>query len=88
MFAAEIMSSSEPVTIATFRDICQAEFAQSVLEGSGIDAFIQQPFIASIAPHLMIGAGGVQVMVAGADAQRARDVLSSIEGDESPEAGG
>lgn len=78
------MSHSEPVTIATFRDIYQAEFAQSVLEGSGIESFIRQPFTAGIAPHYMIGAGGVHLIVAGADAERALEVLASAGGDELP----
>ena len=82
------MSTSEPVTIVTFWDIQQAEFAQSVLEGSGIVAFIQQPFTASIAPHHMVGAGGVHLMVAGDDAERAIEVLGSSQGGDLPEAGG
>lgn len=69
---------SEPVVIARFIDVRQAEMARSVLEGSGIEAFIDQPFTGTIAPHLMLWTG-VRLFVASDDEARALDVLQSYE---------
>jgi hypothetical protein len=70
---------SEPLEIARFLYVRQAEFALSVLEGSGIEAFLDQPFTGSIAPHLMLGPGGVRLFVASEDRDRAVEVLQSFE---------
>jgi hypothetical protein len=63
--------SSEPVVIARFIDIRQAEFARSVLEGSGIEGYIDPPYMASLAPHYFLGSGGVRLFVRAEDAERA-----------------
>lgn len=76
---------SEPVEIARFIDIRQAEFAQSVLEGSGIEAFLDQQFTGNIAPHYMLYGSGIRLFVAAEDAERAREVLAEFE-NASPEA--
>lgn len=73
----------EPVEVGRFINVMQAEFARSVLEGSGIDAYLDQPFTGSIAPHLMLLSGGVRLFVAGEDKERALDILRSI--DEPPD---
>lgn len=69
----------ESVEIARFLDLRQAEFARSLLEGSGVDAWVDQPFTASIAPHHMFGSGGIRLLVYAEDKDRALDVLQSIE---------
>jgi hypothetical protein len=74
-----VMADDDPVAVGRFLDVRQAELAQSVLEGSGIEAFLDQPFTGSIAPHYMLGNGGVRVFVARADEERAREVLESLE---------
>ncbi|HVL70155.1 MAG TPA: DUF2007 domain-containing protein [Vicinamibacterales bacterium] len=68
-----------PVEVARFISVHQAEFVRSVLEGSGIEAFLDQPFTGSIAPHLMFGSGGVRVFVAEEDRARAVEVLQSLD---------
>jgi hypothetical protein len=75
----------EPVEIARFMDVRQAEFAASVLEGSGIEAFIDQPFTGSIAPHYMLNRGGIRLFVAAESEERAREVLAAIESESSDE---
>lgn len=70
---------SEPVEIARFIDIRQAEFAQSVLEGSGIEAFLDQQFTGNIAPHYMLYGSGIRLFVAAEDEERAREVLAGFE---------
>ncbi len=65
------MDEDEPVEIKRFIGVRDAEFALSVLDGSGIEGFLDQPFTASIAPHYMFGSGGVRLFVRAKDAERA-----------------
>ena len=67
------------VEISRFLDVRQAEFAVSVLEGSGVEACIDQSFIGYIAPHYMLGSGGVRLLVRAEDKERAIEVLQSSE---------
>lgn len=71
--------SGDLVLLARYLDVRQAEFALSVLEGSGIQAFIDVPYTSSIAPHYMLGYGGPGIMVRAEDRERAEDVLRTIE---------
>lgn len=73
--------SDEPVEIARFSNIHQAELACSVLKGSGVEAFIDQEFAGSIAPHTMFNAGGIRLYVAAPWKERALEVLQALEGD-------
>lgn len=68
-----------PVEIARFIDVRQADFAVSVLEGSGIEAYIDIPFVGNLAPHYMWASGGIGVFVGSLDKERALDVLESSE---------
>jgi hypothetical protein len=68
-----------PVEIARFLDVRQAELALSVLNGSGIEGHLDQPFTGSIAPHYMLGSGGVRLFVRAEDADRATLLLESPE---------
>lgn len=71
------MDPNRPVVIARFLDLRDAEMALSVLQGSGLEAWLDQPFTASIAPHYMFGFGGVALYVREGEFERARDVLGS-----------
>lgn len=79
------MGTDEPTVVATFFDIRQAEFAQSVLEGNGIESFIDQPFTGSIAPYLTLGTTNVRLLVRQEDLERA---LEALEIPEEPEPNG
>jgi hypothetical protein len=57
----------------------QAEFFRSVLEGSGIEAFIPDEQMGTLRPHIMLGTGGVRLQVRASDEERAREVLDSAE---------
>jgi hypothetical protein len=71
----------EPVVLARFLDVRQAEFVRSVLEGSEIEAYLDQPFAGSIVPHYMLGSGGIRLFVAAKNKERALDVLATLEND-------
>lgn len=73
------MSSEDIVEVARFIDVRQAELARSVLEGSGIECYLDQPYTGSIAPHYMLGSGGVRLMVRASELERAKEVLDSLE---------
>jgi hypothetical protein len=75
----EFRDVNNPVEIAHFVNVQQAEFAVSVLEGSGIEAYIDQPFTGNIAPQYMLGSGGVRLFVRAEDMERATWVLRSSE---------
>lgn len=64
--------------VSRFMDVYQAQFAASVLEGSGIQSFLDNPFFASIAPHIVYASGGVRLYVRVGDLDRAIEVLESV----------
>jgi hypothetical protein len=72
-----------PVEIGRFLDVRQAEFIRSVLEGSEVEAYLDQPFTGTIAPHYMLGSGGVRLFVATRDKERALEVLESMQAESS-----
>ena len=78
------MQDGNPVTIATFRDLQEAEMARSILAGSGIDAHVGQPFTAGIAPHHFFATSGVHLLVAAEDADRAVEVLDAADAESEP----
>lgn len=69
---------NDPIEIARFFDVRQAEFAASVLAGDGIETFLDQPFTGSIAPHYAIGSGGIRLFASAEDSERASEVLQSF----------
>jgi len=73
----EFFSIENPVEIERFLHIHQAEFAVSVLEGSSINAYIDQAFTGNIAPHFMLMTGGVRLFVQAQDEERALEILRS-----------
>ena len=75
----EFLGIDDPVEIERFLDVRRAEFAVSVLDGSGIKACIDQAFTGNIAPHLMLGSGGIRLVVAAQDRERSIEVLRSSE---------
>ena len=67
----------EPVTIATCRDLAEAEVVLSALAASGIEAFIPDENMASLGPATILDTDGVRVQVSGDDAERALALLRS-----------
>ncbi len=69
-------SQSDLVLAATFNLLSEAEVARSVLAAHGIAAVIQDRGLASMLPPVAFTTGGVKLLVAPEDADRARDLLS------------
>jgi len=70
-------SHPEPVTIKTCRDLAEAQVVLSALAASGIEAFIPDENMASLAATNILDTNGVRVQVAADDAERARVLLKS-----------
>ena len=73
------MDESGMVMIERYADVRQAEFALSVLEGSGVEAYIDIPFTSSMFPHYAL-TSGVALLVRAEDLERAREVLAEGNG--------
>jgi hypothetical protein len=64
------------VVLGRYLDLRQAEFAVSVLRGSGVDAFLDAPYTSSMFPHYML-VSGIALFVRESDLEYARDLLAS-----------
>jgi hypothetical protein len=69
------------IQLDRYTDVRQAEFALSILEGSGIEGFVDVPYVSSMFPHLAFAAG-VSLYVRTEDEERAREVLENAEQEE------
>lgn len=65
---------AEPVAVAAFTDVGEAEIAQAKLRAYGIEAFIDDQVEGGILP--VEGDGSILVLVRASDAPDARSVLS------------
>lgn len=63
--------------VGTFLTKIDADLAHSALEAAGIEATVSADDMGGIRPHLWMG--GVRVLVAAADAARAREILQAAE---------
>jgi hypothetical protein len=73
------LEETEPVVVGRFLDLRVAEIALSVLEASGIQGHLDQPYIASLAPHYTFGNGGICLFVRAEDADRAIEALQPLD---------
>jgi hypothetical protein len=73
-------TDDDAVIVERYADVQQAEFAVSVLAGSGIEAFVHVPYISSMLPYTL-GSGGVSVIVRAGDVDQAKEILAN-EGEE------
>ncbi|HYG66721.1 MAG TPA: DUF2007 domain-containing protein [Anaeromyxobacteraceae bacterium] len=64
------------VAVATFNLLAEAEVARSVLAADGIDAVLQDSGLAAVLPPLALTTGGVRILVAAEDEERARSLLT------------
>ena len=66
---------SDLVCVRTFIHRHEADLAQSILQANGIPGMISAQDQGGLAPHLLTGSGGVQLIVRAEDADAARQVL-------------
>ena len=80
----------DPTILRTFTDHTEAEIVRAMLEAEGIAAMVVADDLGETLPSLDI-AGGVQLVVSGADLERAKAVLAEppaeIEVEESEDEG-
>ena len=69
--------SQEVIVFRTFSDEIEASMAQQMLEESGVKAFIMKDDAGGMEPHLQ-RSGGVRLLVNGADARRASEILQTL----------
>lgn len=67
----------DPVTVASFPDVAEAQLAKERLELEGIVAFVIDAQTAGVMPFLTSSTGGVRVQVKRSDVDKAREILSS-----------
>ena len=67
------------VTIATFMDATVAHLQRAKLEGAGIETFVAGEAMTTMAWHWGAAGGGLQLLVAGRDSERALEVLHAAE---------
>jgi hypothetical protein len=65
-------------TVTTCSNIAQAELLKSLLDDSGIQAYLPEELTANSAPQLVFGSG-IRVQVEDEDAEAARRVIASAE---------
>ena len=70
--------SDEPVVIKTFSNETDAEMANQMLQESGVRAFIFKDDAGGMEPHLQLS-GGVRLVVTRGDAERAHQILQTLE---------
>lgn len=73
------MKKEGVVAVQSYADVIQAEFALSVLQGSGIDGYLDVPHTGAMFPHHALATRGVAVYVRAEDLERAREVLEAHE---------
>ena len=63
-------------TITHCSSVSEAMLTKSLLEGSGIRAWVPDEMTAQLAPQLLFAGSGVRVQVEDEDAEKARSVLT------------
>ncbi len=73
-------------TIVTCSNIAEAELLKSLLDDSGIAAYLPEELTANSAPQLVFGSG-IRVQVEDEDAEKARGVIAAAEAPPDEDAG-
>lgn len=69
------MTATNLVVVSTFRSIADAQVAQGLLEGAGIESMIRTDDVGGMYP----GVGGAVLMARPEDAGAATEILSTIQ---------
>ena len=65
------MSSSDLITISTFRSIADAQIAKGILDGAGIESMIRADHAGGMYPAI----SGAELLVRSEDVDKAHDAL-------------
>jgi Putative prokaryotic signal transducing protein len=77
------------VPVASYDSLSEAEVARSLLDAEGIDVVVQDQPLASLLPPVALANGGLTLLVAPDELERAREVLAApddAEADGDPDA--
>lgn len=69
--------SDEPVVIQVFSNEADAGMAEEILKEAGVRALILKDDAGGMEPHLQL-TGGVRLLVASGDADRAREIIENM----------
>ncbi|HET6410965.1 MAG TPA: DUF2007 domain-containing protein [Anaeromyxobacter sp.] len=72
------------VPVASFENLSEAEVAKSVLAAEGIAVVIRDEPLASLLPPVALANGGLTLLVAEDEVERAREVLRRPDSAEEP----
>ncbi len=79
-----MLDKRDLVPVATFDNLSEAEVAMSLLAAEGIAAAIRDQPLASLLPPVAVANGGLTVLVAEDEVERAREVLTKPDSTEAP----
>jgi hypothetical protein len=79
-----MLENENLVAVGTFENLSETEVAMSLLAAEGIAATIRDQPLASLLPAIARANGGLTVLVAQDEAERAREVLTSPDSTEAP----
>jgi hypothetical protein len=65
------------VAVASFDNLSEAEVARSLLDAEGIEVVVQDQPLASLLPPVALANGGLTLLVAPDELDRAREVLAT-----------
>jgi hypothetical protein len=74
------------MVVRSYGSRIEAELAKGALENAGIQSMIQADTAGGMREHLAWSGAGFKIVVREEDATMARDVLTPVESNESPEA--
>ena len=79
-----MLEDRDLVAIASFENLSEAEVAKSLLAAEGIAVVIRDQPLASLLPPVALANGGLTLLVAEDEADRAREVLAKPDSAEEP----
>lgn len=79
-----MLEDKDLVAIASFENLSEAEVARSLLAAEGISVAIRDQPLASLLPPVALANGGLTLLVAEDEAERAREVLAMPDSAEAP----
>ena len=79
-----MLDDKDLVAVASFENLSEAEVAKSLLAAEGIAVVIRDQPLASLLPPVALANGGLTLLVAEDEADRAREVLAQPDSAEEP----